>query len=73
MTTPLSIPVGRASFSEPPIRSPIMSITPRPQNPRIEYVSVKAETNKAVRKLVEDEVCQAVRRAVNAWLYTQAA
>ena len=37
----------------------------------ISYVPVKAEQDKAVRKLVEDEVCQAVRRAVNAWLYAQ--
>lgn len=50
-----------------------MSIIPTaPQTPvRIEYVSVKAETNKAVKKLVENEVTQAVRRAVNAWLYNQ--
>jgi len=38
---------------------------------RISFVPVKAEQNKAVRKLVEDKVCQEVRRAVNTWLYTQ--
>jgi len=39
--------------------------------PRITFVPVKAEMNKAVRKLVEDKVTQEVRRAVNAWLYSQ--
>lgn len=37
----------------------------------ISYAPVKAEQNKAVRKLVEDKVCQEIRRAVNTWLYTQ--
>lgn len=37
----------------------------------ISYVPVRAESNKAVRKLVEDEVIQTVNRAVNTWLYAQ--
>ena len=36
----------------------------------ISYAPVRTE-DKAVRKLVEDAVCQAIRRAVNAWLYAQ--
>ena len=39
--------------------------------PLITFVPVKAELDKAVRKLTEDRVTQEVRRAVNAWLYSR--
>jgi hypothetical protein len=46
------------------------AVTPKTPKVRISFVPVRA-ANKAVRKLVEDKVCQEVRRAINTWLYTQ--
>lgn len=37
----------------------------------ITYVETETEQNKAVRKLAEEKATQEVRRAVNAWIYSQ--
>ncbi len=37
----------------------------------VTYIETETEDNKAVRKLAEERATQEVRRAVNAWIYSQ--
>ena len=37
----------------------------------ITFVAIETEENRAVRKLTEERATQEVRRAVNAWIYSQ--
>ena len=70
-----SISIDGPSFLVPPARSLYMArnIIPTPTKVRISYIrlGVRVGQSLATKKLVEDEVCQAVRRAINAWLYSQ--